>query len=363
MSRSALTRMEGLLILVVIGGVVALAEYTYSPMWVLGRSRLIVSTTTSLYETGLLDRLKDEFEATHPDLVVSFISQGTGLAIQTAMRGDADLIIVHDPVREYEFLKRGYGVNRKIIAYNSFLIVGPAEDPADIAGSSPTEAFTRMRAAGLEGKAIWVSRGDDSGTHARENTLWKNAGFDLNRLRTEPWYLETGSGMTSTLKMADQKRGYTLTDVGTYLLNSRNRNIDLTRLVESGKDLLNVYSVIAANPNNPNMTNVNFEGSMRLIRYLVSSEGQDLIADFGLEEYREGLFKSYLNLAGNRSDSQLLEWIHEIAFFEDSECPPQFRYQAEDLYSAGARCSIFLMFIDAQFWERKTEYWIQSLKA
>lgn len=324
-SRSAITRMQASLIVLLLLGAAASAVYAYWLMTDGHTVRLIVSTTTSLYETGLLDELKQKFELRYRNLNVSFISQGTGLAIHTAMRGDADMILVHDPPREAQFLKGGYGVNRKIVAYNFFVMVGPSDDPAGISGKSPTDALKQIRAAGLDGKATWASRGDDSGTDAKEKSLWKAAGFDVAQLRKEPWYLEAGSSMTATLKLADQKRGYTLTDVGTYLLNFRNHNIDLIKLVESGKSMLNVYSVIAGNPKNSNMTRANFEGSMQLIMYLVSSEGQDLFANFGVK-YGEVLFKPYLKLVESQSNPELIGWIHDLAFIEGSECPPEFRY-------------------------------------
>jgi len=146
---------------------------------------LIVSTTTSLYETGLLDVLKTEFEKEYSHINVSFISQGTGLAIQTAMRGDADMILVHDAARELTFLEDGYGANRKVIAYNFFVIVGPEDDPGIISGMSPIEALTQIKEVGETGAIQWVSRGDDSGTHAKEKSLWTATGFDASELSTE----------------------------------------------------------------------------------------------------------------------------------------------------------------------------------
>jgi len=342
---------------------VTLGVYGYNLSLTQPKARLIVSTTTSLYETRFLDELKSKFELKYPNLNVSFISQGTGLAIQTAMRGDADMILVHDPAREYQFLKGGYGVNRKIVAYNFFVIVGPSEDPAGISGKSPSEAFSRIRSAGLNGTAVWVSRGDDSGTHAKEKTLWKAIGLDAEKLRAEAWYLEAGSGMTATLKLANEKRGYTLTDVGTYLLNFNNHNIDLVKLVESGKSMLNVYSVMADSPKNANMTKANFEGSMQFIRFLVSSEGQALFAQFGVDKYGLPLFKPYVKLTENQSDSEIIGWIRDLAFFEGSECPQEFRYQADDLYSAQELGTIEVPSILTGLEERKVASWIQSLKA
>lgn len=360
--RSAITKLQASMLIVLVVGGVALGIYGYSISGAPSKARLIVSTTTSLYETGFLDELKSKLESRYPAMNVSFISQGTGLAIQTAMRGDADMILVHDPAREYQFMKGGYGVNRKIVAYNFFVIVGPPEDPAGIRGMSSVDALKQIRSAGLEGKLVWISRGDDSGTHSKEKSLWKVGGFDSTQLRKEAWYLEAGSGMTATLKLANEKSGYTLTDIGTYLLNFNNYNIELVKLVESGKNLLNVYSVIAGNPKNPNMTRANFEGSMQLIRYIVSDEGQGLFANFGVSKYGEPLFKPYINLVKSQSDPELIGWIHDSAFFDGSECPQEFRYQADDLYPTQGPASILLTCLLTGIEERKTPTWIQSLK-
>lgn len=346
---------------IVIVAVAGAAAYAYLASQAPGRQHLIVSTTTSLYETGFLDELKAKFEAKYSNMNVSFISQGTGLAIQTAMRGDADMILVHDPAREVQFLKGGYGVNRKIIAYNFFIIVGPAEDPVGIAQKSPQDALKLIRSAGMNGTAIWVSRGDDSGTHSKEKSLWKSIGLDTKNLRTEPWYLEAGSGMTATLKLADEKRGYTLTDIGSYLLNFNNHNIELVKLVESGKSMLNVYSVIASDPRNANLTKANFEGSMLLIRYLVSNEGQDLFAGFGMKDYGQSLFKPYLKLIESNGDHELVQWIEDLAFIDGSECPEQFRYQADDLYSVQPQVPVFAT--ASSTIQRKMEPWIRLVKA
>jgi len=354
---SGVTKLQASLLIMVVVGAVGVAAYAYYLSIWSRRARLVVSTTTSLYETGFLDELKSKFELKYRNLNVSFISQGTGLAIQTAMRGDADMIFVHDPAREYQFLTGGYGVNRKILAYNFFVIVGPSEDPAGISGMSPADALRRIRSAGLNGTAVWASRGDDSGTHAKEKSLWKAIGLDAKDLRKESWYLEAGSGMTATLKLADEKRGYTLTDIGTYLLNYNNHNINLVKLVESGKSMLNVYSAIADNPKNANMTKANFEGAMQLIRYLVSDEGQELFANFGVSNYGMPLFKPYIRLVQSNSDAELIKWISELAFFEGSECPQQFRYQAEGLYSPQTPASVLLVSSLARAEQRKARPW------
>ena len=348
---------------------VAMGGYAYWSLSVPAKARLIVSTTTSLYETGVLDYFKTSFEAKYPSMNVSFISQGTGLAIQTAMRGDADMILVHAPTSEYQFLNGSYGVNRKILAYNFFIIVGPSTDPAGIAGKSPADALKGIRSAGLNGTAVWVSRGDNSGTYTKEVSLWKSIGLTVTQLRSEKWYLEAGSGMTATLLLTNQKRGYTLSDMGTYLQNFDNHNIDLVKLVGASKSMLNVYSAIADNPNNANMTKANYAGAMQFIRYLVSDEGQQLFANYGVSQYGQALFQPYVPLAKNQSNQTLLGWIHDYAFFQGSECPPQFRYNADDLYSAQASAftwlTSYVLHPSSWTWatERKMAYWTQSQRA
>jgi tungstate transport system substrate-binding protein len=215
----------------------------------------------------------------------------------------------------------------------------------------------------LDGNTVWVSRGDDSGTHSKEKSLWKSIKLDTKDLRTEPWYLEAGSGMTATLKLANEKRGYTLTDIGSYLLNSKNQNIDLVKLVESGKSMLNVYSAIADDPENANMTLSNFEGSMQLIRYLASDEGQDLFANFGVEDYGLPLFRPYVKLLEDQSDPEVIKWIEELAFFDGSECPPEFRYKADDLYSTQRPDQVFEAMEFLENLMRKMPTWIRSAKA
>jgi tungstate transport system substrate-binding protein len=328
---------------------VTLGSYAYFTMQTTSRQHLIVSTTTSLYETGLLDVLKVEFEKQYPSINVSFISQGTGLAIQTAMRGDADMILVHDAARELEFLEEGYGVNRKIVAYNFFVIAGPSDDPANVKGLSPTEAFKKIKDAGEKNSAVWVSRGDDSGTHAKEKLIWKAAGFDATNLRTMDWYLEAGAGMTATLKLADEKNGYTLVDLGSYLNNYANGNIKLEIIVDAGKDTLNVYSAIANNPRKTEVSGSNFDASMKFIEFLVSDKTQQIFADFGKEKFGKPLFNPYVRLLKSGDKPELIQWIQDLAYFDGTECPPQYRYQADNLYQIIHReLMIFSIVTDSQ---------------
>jgi tungstate transport system substrate-binding protein len=318
------------LIMVIAGGLI----------WSLTRPQemesLIVSTTTSLYETGVLDVLKTRFEANNPEYNVSFISQGTGLAIETAKRGDADMILVHAPSSELAFMESGSGVNRKIFAYNFFIIVGPESDPAGVAGLGPVEAMLKIREEGVAGNALWVSRGDNSGTHSKEKALWKLTGFNLDEIKLEAagssdstWYIEAGAGMTATLQLANQKDAYTLTDVATYLKNYKNGNIQLVKVVNSGEDTLNVYSAIVCNPeSNPRGM---FDASMKFVQFLVSDETQTMLKTYGEEEFGSTLFKPWVPELQN-PDSDIVRWVEEQAYFEGSECPTQYRHQAGNLY-------------------------------
>jgi len=293
---------------------------------------LTVSTTTSLYETGLLDVLDTKFEEKYPNINVTFISQGTGLAIETAKRGDADMILVHDAVREKAFLEDGYGVNRKIIAYNYFVIVGPEDDPVGIEGLGPVEALLKIKAAGEAGDAVWVSRGDDSGTHAMEKRLWIAGGEDTTELRETDWYWERGAGMTATLAMANEKRGYTLCDKGSYLKNFVPGNIDLVILVETGSvDTLNVYSAIACDPQNPDLAHVKFDEAMKFINFLVSDEIQEILVDFGVDDYGLTLFNPAVKVLAENTDPTVAGWIKQTAFIDGTECPTNKRYNAGDL--------------------------------
>ena len=292
---------------------------------------LTVSTTTSLYETGLLDVLDTKFEEKYPAINVTFISQGTGLAIETAKRGDADMILVHDAVREKTFLEDGYGVNRKIIAYNFFVIVGPKDDPAYVEEMDPVDALLAIKDAGEAGDAIWVSRGDDSGTHAMEKRLWIAGGENATELRETNWYLERGAGMTATLALANEEQAYTLCDMGSYLNNYVSGNIDLVILIQAGKETLNVYSALACDPQNPELSHVKFDESMKFIQFLVSDEVQDILADYGVDEFGQPLFNPAVEVLRDNTDSAIANWIKDAAFIDGSECPPDKRYNAGNL--------------------------------
>lgn len=307
--------------------VIAISVTALAHIEISGRSasKLLVATTTSLYDTGLLDVIADHYRAEYgTDLY--FIALGSGQSLEHAKRGDADAVLVHAPELELQFLQENAGGARKIIAYNFFAIVGPREDPAGIENLPPLEALLRIAQVG----ATWVSRGDNSGTHLKEKGLWRNAGFDPIKLGGESWYLELSKGMGATLRVANERRAYTLADIGTYLKYQKDGLIDLEVLVGKGKELLNVYSVMAVNPStNPHL---NFDGAVRFIEFLVSREGQELIGEFGRSEFGRPLFYPTVELLRENTDSQLAEWIREYAFFENSECPPRYRFGQEGLY-------------------------------
>jgi tungstate transport system substrate-binding protein len=248
---------------------------------------LLIATTTSLYDTGLLDYLAGIFGPVN-NANLRITAKGTGQALELGQNGDVDVVMVHDRAREDTFLQNGYGTDRRVFAYNYFIIVGPPTDPAGIEGMSPTDAFTTIYEQGQTNpEVVFVSRGDASGTHAREQLLWKNAGYNYSEVRASgPWYVESGTGMGATLLIAEEKDAYTLSDIGTFL--AYQGDLTLVPLVDQGDDLLNVYSAMIVNPAKFPDTNVQL--SKDWINWLISPEVQDLIATYGVEEYGQPLF-------------------------------------------------------------------------
>ncbi|MFC2024748.1 substrate-binding domain-containing protein [Chloroflexota bacterium] len=247
------------------------------------QERLRVATTTSLYDTGLWGYLEPMFEEEY-DVELDVLYAGTGIALEYGRRGDVDVIAVHSKSREEQYVTEGYGVERVPFAYNNFLIVGPAADPAGITGMTPEDAFVKLAE---DGAASFISRGDDSGTHGKEKAIWENAGYDYEAVRAVGgWYVEAGRGMGPTLLMASEKQAYTLTDLGTSL--SYKGSVELVPIVEQGSSLLNVYSVIAGNPEqNPK---VKHEMAINMVDFLTTPEIQELIGEYGKEEFGQSLF-------------------------------------------------------------------------
>ena len=208
---------------------------------------------------------------------------GTGAALEYGKRGDIDVITVHSKSREDVFVSEGYGIARVPFAYNYYLIVGPSGDPAGIKGMTPEAAFKKLFDTGT---GSFISRGDDSGTHGKEKVIWKAAGYDYEAVQQAGnWYVEAGRGMGPTLVMASEKQGYTLTDMGTYL--TYKGETGMVPIVDKGSILLNVYSVIAGNPEN---NKIKAEMADNMVAFLTSPEIQELIGKYGVEEYGMQLF-------------------------------------------------------------------------
>ncbi|MGJ7027911.1 Tungstate-binding protein TupA {ECO:0000305} [Methanothermobacter wolfeii] len=285
----------GIIILAVI-----LAAATYYLLGTDGKEVLRISTTTSLEDTGLLEEVEAAFEEKYPDIDVQIVSGGTGIALERGKKGDADLLIVHDKKREEEFIADGYGIKRYPFAYNYFYIIGPRDDPAGVNGSSSaTEAFSKiLKAAEKDPQHVkFVSRGDNSGTNTREIKIWKNITDYNSTVRGSDWYIESGSGMGDTLRLADQKGAYTISDSGTYL--AYRSNITLVPYITSGSELLNVYSAIAVNPEK--VRGVNRDAAEKFIEFLLSDECQKLISEYGKKQYGTPLF---MTLPGGRDPAE-----------------------------------------------------------
>jgi tungstate transport system substrate-binding protein len=275
-----------LVILIACAGIYLYNESTHS-----NASRLIVSTTTSLEDTGLLEVIEKAFEAKYPGVNVSVISGGTGIAIQYGERGDADVLLTHDKSREEKFVSSGFGTNRTEIAYNYFWIVGPENDPAGIRGLNATEAFKKIMEDGQKNpdQVKFASRGDDSGTHAREKQIWKMTGVSYENVNNSgAWYIESGRGMGETLLLANEQNAYTLTDSGTFLAYTKEGRIQIIPIVTTGSELLNVYAAMPVNPENH--PDVNYEGAKNFVNFLISPEGQEIIGNYGKEQYGQPLF-------------------------------------------------------------------------
>jgi len=234
-------------------------------------NRLRLSSTTSTDNTGLLEYLLPEFEK-RTGIKVAVIAVGTGRALKLAENGDVDVTLVHAPTREKAFMDAGYGAEHQTVMANYFLIVGPGSDPAGITSvSSAEEAFRGIS----DTRRYFVSRGDGSGTHIREQHIWKSVLGSLPE--GQKWYLESGKGMGETLTIADEKRGYTLSDSGTFLKYSD--KVDLSILYGRNSSLLyNPYGIMAVNPTRH--PHVDHDGAMKLIEFMTSSEGQRLIGEF-----------------------------------------------------------------------------------
>jgi tungstate transport system substrate-binding protein len=264
-------------------GLLVVACGSDEPGSAVDQGRLLVATTTSLNDSGLLDDVVlPAYERRHPGVTVKVVAVGSGEAIAMGAQGDADVLLVHSPDDEAAFMAEGHGTLRLPFAYNYFVIAGPEDDPA---GISRAETASDAFAAIAESQSTFVSRGDESGTNKKELKLWDAAGVTPEG----DWYLSAGQGMGETLRIASEKQAYTLTDLGTLL--AQGASLDLKPLFTGSGDLKNVYDVIIVNQNEFPM--VNAAGAEDLAQLLVSADGQKAIAAYGEEEYGEPLFQPF----------------------------------------------------------------------
>jgi tungstate transport system substrate-binding protein len=264
-----------------------LALPAQSPGQGTGSTTVILSTTTSTQDSGLLDVLVPMFEK-RTGLSVKTISVGTGQALALAARGEADVTLAHAPALEKKYVAEGKMLNRRLVMYNDFVIIGPAADPAGIRGvKRAVEALRKIAAA----QARFVSRGDKSGTHTLELALWKQAGIEPGA----PWYIESGQGMGATLGIADDRQAYTLTDRATMLAFAR--RVQLQPMVEGDRPLLNIYSVMEVNA--ANGPRVNVAGGKAFADFMVSPEVQQAIKTFGVDKFGQPLF---VPIAGKKDE-------------------------------------------------------------
>ncbi len=240
---------------------------------------LLLVSTTSTQDSGLLDVLLPAFTA-QSGYRVRLVATGSGQALKIGEQGNADVILLHSPDAEKEFVADGFGIDRRLVMHNDFVIVGPPSDPASLR-TKPTldSAFESIYSSA----STFVSRGDESGTHVKELAIWKNVGLDP---QGQTWYLETGQGQGNTLSIASEKGGYALVDRGTFL--AYKANLDLEILYEGDPFLLNIYHVLTVNPEK--WDSVNLEGAKAFADFVTSPEGQRIIGEFGVKEYGQPLF-------------------------------------------------------------------------
>ncbi|MFA4875817.1 MAG: substrate-binding domain-containing protein [Methanoregula sp.] len=250
---------------------------------------LVIATTTSLYDTGLLDYLQPMFEKQY-NTKLKITSQGTGKAIELAKKGDADVLLVHSPSQELAFMNSGNGINRRSFASNSFMIVGPANDPAGIKGMTPENAFKTLYLKGMNKTAgvAFVSRGDGSGTHSAEQKIWTNDKYNYTTQiqKSGNWYVEAGKGMGETLQMASEKGAYALTDEGTYL--AYKKDLNLAPIITDGASLLNIYSVMTVYNDKQPVDKI--QSANNFVNFLIDPATQTAIGSYGVDKYGKALF-------------------------------------------------------------------------
>lgn len=258
-----------ILTIMILSGIPAFAE----------EKTIILATTTSTQDSGLLDVLSPVFQ-NKTGYFVKTIAVGSGQAMTMGQKGEADVLLVHSPAAEKKFIEEGFGVNRQLVMHNDFVVLGPPEDPAKVKGVKSTpEVFKKIASQ----QALFLSRGDNSGTHAKEKDIWKAS---AEKYEGEKWYQQTGLGMGQTLNVASEKKGYTLADRGTYLATRKNLALDI--LAEGDGILLNIYHVIEVNADK--WPKVNKPGAKAFADFMVAKETQDIIKTFGIDKFGSPLF-------------------------------------------------------------------------
>jgi tungstate transport system substrate-binding protein len=244
-------------------------------------TEMILATTTSTQDSGLLDVLIPMFEKEN-NVTVKTIAVGTGEALAMGTKGEADVLLVHAPKSEQVLVDSGDAINYQRVMYNNFILVGPSDNPAGVSGDDINAAFKKL----AETKATFVSRGDDSGTHKKELGIWTVGNINP----AGDWYVSTGQGMGQTLQVAAEKNGYVLTDRATWLAQSKNLS-NLKIVVEGGKDLMNIYHVMQVNPEKSDI--INSKDAEKFVEFMINKDTQDVIEKFGKKEYGESLFVKY----------------------------------------------------------------------
>ncbi len=257
------------------GGTSATESSTTTTAATVEKSDIVLASTTSTQDSGLFDVLVPAFEAAYPQYTVKVVAAGTGEALKLGENKDADVLLVHAPTSEKEFVENGFGTERFEVMYNDFVIVGPADDPAGIGGMADTALALKTISVA---EALFVSRGDDSGTHKKELSLWKAAGIEPSGA----WYESAGQGMGDVLAISSEKQAYTLSDRASYL--NLLEGLDLEVLVEGDKALFNQYGVI------PVTDATNAPGAADFAAWIISAEGQAVISDYGVEKFGQPLF-------------------------------------------------------------------------
>lgn len=253
---------------VIMATIMAVSLFTVT---VSAQTEIILASTTSTENSGLFGHILPLFEK-KAGIKVKVVARGTGASIEMGKRGDADAVFVHAKELELKAVEEGYFVNRHEVMYNDFIIVGPPGDPAKVRGTkSAVDAFKKISDAG----AVFVSRGDKSGTHTKELEIWKKAGVET---KGQKWYLEVGQGMEKTQRIGSEKQGYVLTDRGTWLATKDKDRLDLVLLLEGDPILFNQYGVMAVNPEKHK--HVKYKEAMAFVNWVISKEGQQAIASF-----------------------------------------------------------------------------------